>query len=149
MEKKNTLLIVKIHTKQDLNNLAIPDVSNIIVLTGDDVKRLRLDNYKLMCEVDALITDYSGAAFEFLQLNKPIGYVLDDMKEYKRGFVVEDIHKLIAGEEIYSVDDLMKFIDDVSNGYDRYEKKRKELRNYIYEYHDNKSSERLAKLLNL
>ncbi|WP_416386747.1 hypothetical protein [Blautia faecis] len=39
--------------------------------------------------------DYSGAAYEYLQLNRPIGYVLDDLNEYISGFVVEDIHQLI------------------------------------------------------
>ena len=43
-----------------------------------------------------MISDYSGAAYEYLQLNRPIGYVLDDVNEYISGFVVEDIHQLIV-----------------------------------------------------
>ena len=68
--------------------------------------------------MDALISDYSGAAYDYLQLNRPIGYVLDDMDDYIAGFVVEDIHTLIAGAEIYNFEQLESFITDVVNGKD-------------------------------
>ena len=98
---------------------------------------------------DALISDYSGAAYEYLQLNRPLGYVLDDINDYKIGFVVDDIHKLMAGHEIYTIEDLKKFIIDVIDDNDTYKERREKLRDYIYKYHDGNSSERLAKLLEL
>lgn len=149
LKELDVYLIIKIHPKQDLSNLGVADLSNIKVLTGETVKQLGIDNYQLMKCTDALISDYSGAAYEYLQLNRPIGYVLDDMNDYKIGFVVDDIHKLIAGHEIYTLIDLEKFIRDVSNNDDKYKKKREDLRDYIYQYHDGNSSERLAKLLGL
>ncbi len=149
LKELNILLIIKIHPKQDLTDLKIGDLSNIIVLTGEKVKKINVDNYKLMKCTDALISDYSGAAYEYLQLDKPLAYVLDDMNEYKIGFVVEDIHQLIAGHEIYSIDDMVKFIKDISKENDIYIEKRKKIRDYIYDYHDGNSCERLAKLLKL
>ena len=149
LKKKNTLLIIKIHPKQDLSDLEIEDKSNIKVLTGETVKRLNVDNYALMKCADALISDYSGAAYEYLQLNRPIGYVLDDLNEYISGFVVEDVHQLIAGHEIYDFKQFERFIEDVVNDNDIYKEKRMEVRNYIYKYHDGHSSDRLAKLMNL
>lgn len=149
LKELDILLIIKIHPKQDLKNLKIGDLSNIIVLTGKRVKEINVDNYKLMKCTDALISDYSGAAYEYLQLDKPLAYVLDDMNEYKIGFVVEDIHQLIAGQEIYNIDEMVKFIKDVSNDNDIYIEKRRKIRDYIYDYHDGNSCERLVKLLNL
>ena len=149
LKELDILLIIKIHPKQDLTDLKIGDLSNIIVLTGEKVKKINVDNYKLMKCTDALISDYSGAAYEYLQLDKPLAYVLDDMNEYKIGFVVEDIHQLIAGHEIYSIDDMVKFIKDISEKNDIYREKRKKIRDYIYDYHDGNSCERLAKLLKL
>ena len=149
LNKKNIFLIIKIHPKQDLSTLGISDLSNIKVLTGETVKKLHIDNYNLIKCSDALISDYSGAAYEYLQLNRPIAYVLDDIEDYKIGFVVDDIHKLMAGNEIYNYDDFIDFIDEVANGTDKYKKRREELCGYIYEYHDGNSCERLAKLLNL
>lgn len=149
LKKMNVFLIIKIHPKQDLSNLGITDMSNIKVLTGNSVKELEIDNYKLMKSTDALISDYSGAAYEYLQLNRPLGYVLDDINDYKIGFVVEDVHQLIAGQEIYTIEDLRNFIRDVVDNNDIYKECREQLRNYIYKYHDGNSSERLAKLLGL
>jgi len=149
LKKEDVYLIIKLHPKQDVSNLGIEDMSNIKVLTGLLVKELEIDNYKLMKCTDALISDYSGAAYEYLQLNRPLGYVLDDMNEYKLGFVVDDIHQLIARHEIYTLKDLENFITDVVNEKDVYKKKREELRDYIYEYHDGKASERLVKLLGI
>lgn len=149
LKSKNIYLIIKIHPKQDVSDLALCDMSNIKILTGEMVKKLNIDNYRLMKCADALISDYSGAAYEYLQLNRPLGYVLDDINEYKLGFVVDDIKKLIAGHEIYNMEDLKRFIDDVENDNDKYKNKREKLRDYIYQYHDGNSSERLANLLGI
>ena len=81
-----------------------------------------------------MISDYSGAAYEYLQLNRPIGYVLDDVNEYISGFVVEDIHQLIAGHEIYDFEQFKNFIMDVVNHNDKYKEKRIKVRDYIYKY---------------
>ncbi len=149
LKRMNVFLIIKIHPKQDLSNLGVTDMSNIKILTGSSVKDLEIDNYKLMKCADALISDYSGAAYEYLQLNRPLGYVLDDMKEYKNGFVVEDIHQLMAGHEIYTIEDLRNFIRDVVDNNDIYIENREKLRNHIYKYHDGNSSERLIRLMGL
>lgn len=147
--RKNVFLIIKIHPKQDLENLKIKDESNIRVLTGEIVKKIKIDNYAMMKCADALISDYSGAAYEYLQLDRPIGYVLDDMADYTAGFVVENIHTLIAGTEIYNFEQLESFIVDVVSEKDSFKERRKEIRDYIYEYHDVNSSKRLARIMGI
>ena len=149
LAQNNLLLIIKIHPMQDLDTLKISDKSNIAVLTGLTVKEKGIDNYRLMRCTDALISDYSGAAYEYLQLDRPICYVLDDMAQYKIGFVVEDIRTLMAGPEIYSLDDLFSFITDVMNDRDSYQEKRRTLRDYIYKYHDTNNCKRLAEFMGL
>lgn len=96
-----------------------------------------------------MISDYSGAAYEYLQLDRPIGYVLDDVNDYIAGFVVEDIHTLIAGAEIYNFEQLESFIVNVVSENDSFKERREKIRNYIYEYHDANSSKRLVELLGL
>lgn len=149
LAKLNLLLIIKIHPMQDLCSLKIQNMSNILVITGIDIKKLNVDNYKLMSCCDAMISDYSGAAYDFLQLNRPIAYVLADMNEYKIGFVVEDVHTLIAGKEIYSLDDMLNFIKDVAIDKDEFKEKREKIRDFIYKYHDGNSSKRLVDFLGL
>lgn len=147
--KHDICLIIKLHPKQDIGSLKITNRSNIKVLTASTVKEKKIDNYRLMKSVDALVSDYSGAAYEFLQINRPIAYVLDDMQDYKLGFVVDDIHSLIAGKEIYTLNDLQDFIKDIAQEKDPYRAKRQQIRNFIYNFHDTKSCERLAKILEL
>ena len=148
LKRLDYLLIIKIHPMQDLSDLSIRTCSNIIVLTALDVKRLDIDNYKLMTCTDALISDYSGAANDYLHLNRPIAYVLSDIEEYKIGFIVEDIHTLMAGKEIYTFDELIAYISGLFDE-DVYREQRESLRNKIYKYHDGHSCKRLAEFMNL
>ncbi len=149
LKKNNVLLVLKLHPKQDLSNLKIKTESNIVVLTGDDVKQLNIDNYRLLKCTDALISDYSSISFDYLHLDKPIAYVLDDVNEYKIGFCVDNVNNYLAGEKIYNYTDLVNFIDNVINNIDIYQQKRIKLRREIYEFHDDKSCERLADFLKL
>ena len=119
------------------------------MLDGISVKKLGIDNYRLMKDMDALISDYSSAAYDYLHLNRPIAYTMDDAEDYKVGFLVENPKDYMAGTIIYNYEDLYSFIADVSNDIDDYKEKRKELSDKIWEFHDGKSCERLAKHMNI
>ena len=149
LKHKDSLLIIKIHPMQDVKGLKIKTMSNILVLTNREVKGLNIDNYRLMANTDALISDYSGAAYDYLQLNKPIGYVLEDMNDYKLGFVIQDIKNLIAGHEIYNIMDLEKFIVDIIGGNDKFREKREMIKNYIYKYNDTNNCKRIVEFMGL
>jgi CDP-glycerol glycerophosphotransferase (TagB/SpsB family) len=149
LKSNNSLLIIKIHPMQDLSELKIKSLSNIVVLTGEDVKIKGIDNYRLLPCTDALISDYSGVAYEYLQVDKPIAYVLDDMNEYKLGFVVDDIDRLLAGKKIFTFDDMMSFINNIVNGKDEFAEKRHQVRDFIYKYNDANSCERIVKFMGL
>lgn len=149
LKDKNCLLVIKIHPMQDLECLKISDQSNIRVLTGPNVKELNVDNYRLMSCCDAMISDYSGAAYDFLQLDRPIAYVLSDMDQYKLGFVVDNIHELVAGKEIYSLTDFFDFINSVASNEDEFKEKREKIRDFVYNYHDGDNSSRLVSYLGI
>lgn len=149
LQQHNSLLIIKIHPMQDMTRIKIKSLSNIIVLDGVSVKKLGVDNYRLMKDSDALISDYSSTAYDFLHLDRPIAYTLDDEKEYKIGFLVENPKELMAGHIIYSEEDLRLFIMEVIEEKDFYAKQRHELFNKIFKYHDGNSSQRLAEFIGL
>jgi len=149
LKKNNSLLIIKIHPMQDLNELKIGNETNIKILTASEVKKLNIDNYRLMKETDALISDYSSAAFDYLHCNKPIGYILSDEESYKLGFIVEDPHSMMAGHMIYTFGDLTKFIEDVIDNNDIYVKDRICLFNKVFYYHDGNSCKRLVDFMGL
>lgn len=149
LKDNDTLLIIKLHPMQDLSDLKISNMSNIIILTGSDVKKKNIDNYRLLPCTDAMISDYSGVAYEYLQLDKPISYILDDMDDYKLGFVVDNIDSLLAGPKIFNLEDMLSFIEAVINDSDSYIEKRHQIRDYIYKYHDGNSCKRLAEFMGL
>lgn len=145
----NALLLIKIHPKQDLDSVKLKNMSNIYVLDGKKVKQLNIDNYRLMNDVDALISDYSTVAYDFLHCGKPIAYDISDLDNYTRGIVVKDPHVMMAGYELYSIEDLRVFVKDVSNNSDPYRKEREELFERVFKFHDGNSCQRIVELLKL
>lgn len=149
LEEKEALLIIKIHPMQDMEQIKIKNLSHIIVLDGIMIKKLKIDNYRLMKDVDALISDYSSAATDFLHADKPIAYSLDDLEDYNIGFIVDDPTTLMAGHLLYDMNDLLHFVSDVISEKDLYAEKRRQLFDYIFKYHDGNSCERLAKFMGI
>jgi CDP-glycerol glycerophosphotransferase (TagB/SpsB family) len=149
LQAHNSLLIIKIHPMQDLNAIKVHDYSNIKVLNGKSVKELRVKNERLMKDADALISDYSSAAYDYMHLDRPVGFTMDDANKYKLGFIVDDPKELIGGQIINSKHEFLKFINDVIDGKDPYRDKRHEVFNKSFKFHDGNSSKRLADFLNL
>ena len=149
LRNNNILLIIKIHPMQDLTKIKIKAMSNITILDGKSVKKFEVDNYRLMKNADAMISDYSSVANDFLHLDRPIAYTLDDIKNYNLGFIVSDPKELMAGTFINTTNELIEFIDNVNNDIDEYKKERKALLDKLFDYQDGNSCKRLALFLNL
>lgn len=149
LRENNMLLIIKIHPKQSLDSLCIKETNNIKILTWKTVKERSIDNYRLMKDVDALISDYSSAAYDFLHLNRPIGYDFSSIDTYERGLIIDNPKEMIAGQEIKNLKDFLLFIENVKNGNDLYQNEREKLLNKCYKYQDGNSCKRIVDLLSL
>lgn len=149
LRKNDSLLIIKLHPMQDLSSVKIHELSNIRVLTGESIKKKNIDNYRLMKDADALISDYSSAAYDFLHLNKPLAFTIDDLKEYKLGLISNNPNEFMCGELIKNYNDFIKFINDVLENRDCFIEMRKQVFSKVFKYHDGESSKRLAKFMNL
>ena len=68
------------------------------------IKELNIDNYRLMKYSDALISDYSSAAYSFLLLDRPLAFVLDDIDTYSVGFLVDNFEDFLPGEKLYNIE---------------------------------------------
>ena len=149
LKEKNIALVLKLHPAQDLSVFKVSSLSNIIILNdefliGKDVELTEF--YKL---ADALITDYSSVYVDYLLVDKPIGFTQDDFDKYTIGFSIENIRDYMPGQKIMDLNDLKKFIDDLSKGIDKYKKERQKICKVFDEFRDDKSSERLAERLGL
>lgn len=149
LSKRNALLVIKIHPMQDMDSVKINDLSNIKVLTGKTVKEKQIDNYRLVTDVDALISDYSSIATEYLHIDRPISYVFEDENQFTSGFCVDNVEDLLAGPKLMSKADLYKFIDDVIDDIDDYAEKRKKMREWMFDFIDDQSCRRLAEFMEL
>lgn len=149
LQAGDSLLIIKIHPKQELESTTVESMSNITVLNGITVKELGVDNYRLMKDTDALISDYSTAAYDYLHANKPIAYTMDDVTDYKIGLVVDDLREWVGGPLVYTKDDFVEFIRSVINDEDKDADRRHDLFDKVFLHHDGNSSKRLTEFLGL
>ena len=79
---------------------------------------------------DALVSDYSSVAIDYLLLDRPLGFTLDDYEAYteSRGWVFDDPLEYMPGEHMYNMQDFENFILDIKNGKDNYKEQRASVR---------------------
>lgn len=145
IKKMDVSLIIKIHCNQKFDINKIPSTSNIRILTNEDLSKCDVLLYNLLACSDALITDYSSVYVDYLATDKPIGFVVDDIKEYgkDRGFVFENPLDYMPGMKINNIDTLIDFIKSVSKGKDEFKDTRESARPKLNVFTDDKNTQRL------
>ncbi|MBV4425513.1 CDP-glycerol glycerophosphotransferase family protein [Clostridium tyrobutyricum] len=151
LKNNNDFLIIKLHPMDKLQEDDFDILSNIKIITKKHFENIGEQLYSIFQEVDALITDYSSVYFDFLLLDKPIGFIMDDLSKYKnnRGFVFKDIYDWIPGPIINELDQLYEFIEVLNNNIDNFADIRKKINKRVNKYSDFKSTERLLKILKI
>lgn len=152
LAETNSSLTIKVHPYSILNEYKLNKTyTNIKFIKNTDLNRLNIINYEFVSAFDALITDYSSILFDYLLLDKPIGFTLDDIESYKsnRGFSFSNPEDLLVGNKIYDKKEFYKFIDDIISGKDTFKSTRKDLKNSVHKFQDSHSTKRLIKYLNL
>ncbi|EUJ48384.1 CDP-glycerol glycerophosphotransferase family protein [Paenilisteria rocourtiae] len=146
-----TLLIIKFHPNQDLRFVSFCDLSHIVTLSNQDMLQENIDLYALLGKSDALITDFSSVYFDYLLLNKPIGFELADMNNYSsgRGFLVDEPLDYMPGAKIHDETGFLQFIHQVVRNEDNHVLERAKLCTKMNHYHDNKSAKRILEFLEL
>ena len=145
----HALLVLKLHPGQDLSCVKVTDCSNIRIVTQQTMHTRGLDLARLMKSADALISDYSSAAYTYLLLDRPIGFILSDLKDYKLGFCVENYEDFLPGEQINSYDDMLAFLEHVLCGADPHHAERLALRDFLYAHQDGNACRRLVEFMGL
>lgn len=125
LAEQNVKVVVKLHPEQDLSKYNLVDMDHFILLSHNEFLNRGMDLYRFMKQCDAMITDYSSIFFDYLLLNRPIGFTEDDIDDYKdkRGFAI-DPEYYRPGHKIRNISDLKEFILDVVNERDIYEEQR-------------------------
>lgn len=123
------VVIVKLHPFQKDYDISWGNFTNIRQITNSDFNQANTTMYNFLAVTDGLITDYSSVGVDYMIVDKPIAFTLDDYELYKdgRGFVVKNVLDYMPGYHLYSLEDLMVFIKDISNGVDKYKQNRDSL----------------------
>lgn len=120
LEKREQLLLIKLHPAQDMSGIDINSYSNIMLLLNEDLDAIDIELYELISQVDALLTDVSSVYVDYLLLNRPIGFTIDDSKEYLTGFFFDNVIDYLPGEHIEDFSGLIKYIDNIYTNTDNY-----------------------------
>lgn len=126
--KNGQILIIKLHHSQ--SGVIVPDnLTNIIFLTNKQLDDMGVTISGLYGICDSLITDYSSAYLSYLNLNRPVGFILADKKAYDRsqGLTIDNVEEIMPGEKIYSLAELYAYFDALKSKEDKYLSKRKEI----------------------
>lgn len=145
LKENRILLVLKPHPAQDLSFIKDFDLENFKVLYDKDVEAKGIQLYQFLGSTDAMITDYSSVYYDYLLTEKSIGLTIDDYEEYAEttGFAV-DYFKMIIGHYMKSKDEMVEFVLSVAKGEDPLKEKRKEITKIVYDYPDNRSTERVV-----
>lgn len=157
LTENNTILVVKLHPFQDKSkivnaeNVSMSAMKNIVFLDNDFLYEKDIQTNQILGCADALISDYSSAAVDYMLLDRPIAFTLDDVEAYKesRGFFFENIEDWLPGKKLYTFDDFYYFIKEVCKGTDSTRTVRKGLMETMHKYHDNRNCERITAALGI
>lgn len=149
--QRDTVLVIKLHPLQKKEDIFGGRLPNIVILENETLAAADLHINQILGHADALISDYSSAAIDFLLLDKPLAFTLDDLNKYEqcRGFILNPIEEWIPGEKIMSFNDYMQFIMNVTDGIDPAGQRRRELARKLHSFQDDQSCRRIVEAFNL
>lgn len=135
--KENEFMIIKIHQGSVFERNIIKSFSNIKILQDCDfISKVQL--YQIVKDCDVLITDYSSIYYDYLFLDRPIIFIIDDIDSYKMnpGFVFERPLDYMPGVKLKSFNELIECILGKKYNDESYRNERKRVHDYVNFYQD-------------
>jgi CDP-glycerol glycerophosphotransferase (TagB/SpsB family) len=138
-KKNHILIVIKKHYLQIPYDFGENVLTNIVYLENSDLEMNGVQLYEFIHYSDALVSDYSSVAIDYLLLDKPLGFTLDDYEAYteSRGWVFENPLEYMPGKHIYTMQDFKAFITDICENRDEYATDRARVRKTTHNVCDN------------
>ena len=151
LKERNIVMVIKLHHAQNQDIIADINDSNIVLLNHDVLSERHLHINQILDYADALISDYSSVAVDYLLLDRPIGFAVGDFEDYKknRGFIFDDIENWLPGNMIFEFSEFCNFVDEVSNGIDSSKEKRHNISGKLCTWKDDCNCERVLRALGI
>lgn len=118
LKQRHQYLIVKLHPyEMRLFSAFKSQYSNIAFLNNDYLFKNNYDLYELLGDTDFLLTDFSSIYFDYLELNKPIIFVTNFLKQYEktRGLLMGPYEEITPGICVNSQKELLANLDQLDN----------------------------------
>lgn len=144
----NVTMVVKLHPLQDLHGFNMLEKSNLQIYSDSAFRSKGMNLYELLSQSDGLIADYSSVYLEYLVLDRPICFAMDDMEQYaeNRGFVFENPLDYMPGEHICEKEQLVQFVEKIHDGIDEYKEKRHIVNQQVNHYKDGQNCKRVLEI---
>lgn len=127
--KHNVVILVKLHPMQKNYDIPWQELSNVHLLTNEMLDYYDTNLYSFLSVTDGLISDYSSVTVDYMIVDKPIAFTLDDFYLYNkgRGFIIDNPLDYMPGHHLYNIEDMKIFIKDISCDCDKFKDNRKQL----------------------
>ena len=144
-------MLVKLHALSSTDPTSYATFECIKVIDNDTFEDSRIGFYSLLGMSGALITDYSSVFFDYVLLDRPIGFVISDIHEYSRdrGFVFDDPLSNMPGELIKNGEELHAFVKNVIAGNDRLMHYRRKLCERFNAFNDAENCKRVVSVIDV
>lgn len=151
LKKYNILIILKVHHLQLRLPVFQKKYSNILFLRDSDLFSMNIQLSQFIPCSDALITDYSSVMADYILLNKPMVFTLDDYQEYKksRGLYPDNILDYLPGPHVFNIKEFEQSLIDIKNEKDDFKKEREKVLPYFQKYKDGNTCKRVVDYFNL
>ncbi len=150
LREHEILFIVKFHPLEEAYALEFfKDMANVILLKDQMLQEHQIDIYDILPCADILVTDYSSIYFDFLLLDRPIIFTVPDLEDYRRrrGFILEPYDFWMPGPKVKSFSEFLEEIEKSLKDPGYYLEERKTINDLVNHYKDDRSSERVYKLV--
>jgi len=151
LSKINSLCVIKLHPMDVLKSKDFKDYSNLSIIDNSNFLEKGISLYSVLNSADLLLTDFSSIYIDYLLLNKPIGFVVSDYKDYfnSRGFVFNNPKELMPGKIIENNKELLLFLKDLFvNNKDNFLNKRETIKNLFHDEQELFSEKTFKAILN-
>lgn len=153
LKQRDIVMVLKLHPsekKMQQNNI-LKYLTNMVVLDNVALAEEDIQISNLLGNADALISDFSSVAIDYLVLNRPIAFLMDDCVAFakNRTFHWKDIESWLPGKKLYDISDMENYIEEIAQGIDSGLDIRNRLYSVYHQYRDDKSSERVLRAFDI
>jgi len=129
-------------SKEEINKL-IKFSNRIIDASQDIIPEVQ----ELLPKSDVLITDFSSISRDYLFLDRPMIFIMNGLEKIREASTLLRKEFLFCGYKISSYKEFEDTLKEIVEGGDPFSTTRKFVRDFSYNYYDDKSSERVVKFI--